>query len=92
VLDFGDFERAFLRLQEEVVLFQDFHDLVEYFAVFCHVLREDQYVFVHHCLEGCWRVGESEEHYAGFVQSAVGFKGCLPFIPLFDPYIVISPS
>jgi hypothetical protein len=46
---------------------------------------------IHHCLEGCWRVGQPEEHYHWFKESQVGYKGCLVLVLGDYPYHVISP-
>ncbi len=46
---------------------------------------------VHHGLERCWRVGESEIHDCGFEKSISGFKCCLFLIPFADSYVVITP-
>ena len=47
---------------------------------------------VHESLEGSRGVGEPKEHHCGFEESFVGDKGCLPLVPVFDPYIVVSPA
>jgi len=47
---------------------------------------------IHHGLECCGGVGESEKHYFWFEQSLVGGEGCFPFVSFLDPDIVISPS
>ncbi|KAF9807546.1 hypothetical protein IEO21_08161 [Rhodonia placenta] len=66
------------------------------FLMLCFVSGEDEYVIqedlVHHGLEGCGGVGEVKEHYQGFVQSLVSYKGSLPLITGFDLDIVVSPS
>jgi hypothetical protein len=55
----------------------------------CDFLSED---VVHHGLKGCWRICESKEHNRWFEQSFARFKGCLPFVSLFDTDVVVSPS
>jgi len=62
---------------------------IDRYPSFSYFFFED---VVYHGLEYCGGVGESEEHYFWFEQSLVGGEGCLPFIPFFDPDIVISPS
>ena len=47
---------------------------------------------VHHSLEGCWRISESEIHDCRFEKPVSGFERCFPFISLADPDIVIPPS
>jgi hypothetical protein len=46
---------------------------------------------VHHHLERCRGIGEAKEHYRGFKESLWGEKGSLPFIPWFDPNIIVPP-
>ena len=48
--------------------------------------------YVHHHLEGGWRIGEAKEHNRGFKESFWGKEGGLPFIAIFDTDIVIPPS
>src|SRR6266702_4929650 len=47
---------------------------------------------VHHGLERCWRVGESEIHNCGFEKSISGFKHHFLFVSFADSYVVITPS
>src|ERR1700761_6834356 len=47
---------------------------------------------VHHCLEGRWGIGETEEHDSRFIEPSVCFEGSLPLVPFLDLYIVIPPS
>ncbi|KAG5353135.1 hypothetical protein C0989_009979 [Termitomyces sp. Mn162] len=54
----------------------------------CNEVPED---VIHHCLEGGWAVGESEEHNKRFKQSPVGLEGSLLFIFLLDMHIVVAP-
>ena len=56
---------------------------------FCDEVSE--YV-IHHCLERGGGVGESEEHYCGFVQAMVSSKRRLPFISFFHSDVIVSPS
>ncbi len=51
-------------------------------------IRED---VVHHCLEGCWTVCESEEHHQGLEHAPVHPERGLPLVSLPDSHIVISP-
>ena len=46
---------------------------------------------IHHCLEGGWTVGESEEHDQWFKEPPVGPECCLPLISLGDAHIVVPP-
>src|SRR6266702_8036641 len=56
------------------------------------VLEDDIVVdVVHHGLEGCWRIGESEVHDRRFEKSVSGFECCLLFVSLTDVYVVIPP-
>ena len=71
-------------------------------------LGEDQYVVhvhtncaipdqlckdvIHHCLEGCGAVCQTEEHHQGFKQPPVCVEGGLPFIPVPHLDVVIPPS
>ena len=43
-------------------------------------------------LECCRGVAQTEEHYLGFIQPAVGGEGSFPFITLFDPYVIEAPA
>jgi hypothetical protein len=47
---------------------------------------------IHHCLEGCRAVCQTEVHHKGFKQAAVCAEGCLPFVTLLDVDIVESPA
>jgi hypothetical protein len=44
---------------------------------------------VHHHLECCREIGKAKEHYCRFEESLWGEEGSLPFVPWFDPDIVI---
>jgi hypothetical protein len=46
---------------------------------------------IHHHLECRRQVSESKEHYGGFEQPLSHFEHCFVFIPLFDPYVVVTP-
>jgi len=37
-------------------------------------------------------VSHSEEHHEGFEETAIGMKGCLPFVSGLDTYIIETPS
>ena len=56
--------------------------------VFENGISED---VVHHGLECCRRVGESEVHDSGFEESIPCFKRCFSFVALFDAYVIVSP-
>ena len=57
------------------------------------VLCDDIFVdLIHHGLEGCRGVTESEEHDCGLKESIACFERCFVFIALFDAYIVIPPA
>jgi len=47
---------------------------------------------VHHGLEGCQQICESEVHDRRFEQPIFGFKCCLGFVSFSDTYVVVSPS
>ncbi|PFH46802.1 hypothetical protein AMATHDRAFT_153753, partial [Amanita thiersii Skay4041] len=47
---------------------------------------------IHHGLKCRWGVCESEEHYQWFKQSLVCSEGCLPFITILDPDVIVAPS
>jgi len=47
---------------------------------------------VHHGLEGCGGVCESEEHHEQFKQASIGTECRLPFIALLHPDVVVTPS
>ncbi len=46
---------------------------------------------VHHGLECCRGIGESEIHDCGFEESVPCFKRRFAFVPLLDAYVVVSP-
>ena len=46
---------------------------------------------IHHCLECCGGVAQSEEHDSWFKQASVGLECGLPLITLFDLHIVEPP-
>ena len=46
---------------------------------------------VHHGLEGCWRVGESEVHDCRFEKSISCFKRHFRFVTFADAHIVVPP-
>ena len=62
----------------EVDAYQAFHDEVSENVI-------------HHGLEGCRAIGETEEHHQGLEQSSVGSEGSLPLITLLDPDIIVPP-
>src|SRR5258708_23146795 len=47
---------------------------------------------IHHCLECCRGVTQSEEHDSWLKQPSVSSERSLPLIPFLDPYVVESPS
>src|SRR5258708_5179615 len=47
---------------------------------------------IHHCLECCRGVAQSEEHDSWFEQTSIGSECGLPLIALFDPDIVEPPA
>ena len=47
---------------------------------------------IHHSLEGCRRITKSEVHDFSLEEATVCYERSLPFITLFDPYIVVTPS
>ena len=47
---------------------------------------------IHHGLECCWGIGESEIHYEGFKEAIFGFEGRFVFVPFFDTDVVVPPS
>jgi hypothetical protein len=47
--------------------------------------------FMHHHLEGCWAVGQSEIHHERFKESMVCMKCSLPFVSLANANIIIPP-
>ncbi|SRR6266702_1410610 len=57
-------------------------------------MLEDNVVIdvVHHGLERCWRVGESEIHDCRFKKSVSRFKCRFWFISLTDAHIIVAPS
>ena len=46
---------------------------------------------IHHCLECCRGVAQSEEHDGWFKQASVSSKCGLPLVALLDPHIVEPP-
>ncbi len=47
---------------------------------------------VHHGLERCWGIGESEIHDRRFKKSVSRFKCCFWFISFADAHVIITPS
>src|SRR6266702_3306230 len=47
---------------------------------------------VHHGLEGCWGIGESEIHDCRLEKSVSGFECGFLFVSFADAYIIVSPS
>src|SRR5258708_829385 len=47
---------------------------------------------IHHCLEHCRGVAQSEEHDSWFEQTSVSLECSLPLIALLDPHIVEPPT
>ena len=47
---------------------------------------------VHKSLEGCRRVGKSEEHYCWFKEALVHDEGGFPLVAVLDANIVIPPA
>jgi len=47
---------------------------------------------VHHGLECCWGVGESEIHHGRFKESVSGFKRGFLLIPFMNLDVVVTPS
>jgi len=47
---------------------------------------------VNHGLEGCWGVGQAEEHDGRFEQSVTCLEGGFPFVAFLDAYVVVSPT
>jgi len=46
---------------------------------------------IDHGLEGCWGVGQTEEHYLGLEESLGCEECCLPFVLFLDADVVVSP-
>jgi hypothetical protein len=42
-------------------------------------------------LEGCWQVSEAEEHDCRLKKSLQGKEGSLPFVPILNTNIIVSP-
>ena len=68
--------------------------------VYRHVVHVDSHLFccdqvseqgIHHGLEGCWRVGQTKEHYSWFKESFVHGEHCLPFVPFFYSHCIVPP-
>jgi hypothetical protein len=47
---------------------------------------------IHHGLEHCRAVGETQEHYEWFVEAMIGMKGCLPLVTFLESNIVEAPT
>ena len=47
--------------------------------------------FIHHSLEHCRGVAESEKHDCGFIGSSMADERGFPFITFLDPYVVVTP-
>jgi len=62
---------------------------VYHYNPFSYESSED---IVHHSLEGGGTVGHFKEHHERLEETAVGAKGCLPFISGLDTYVIETPS
>ncbi|KAG5349548.1 hypothetical protein C0989_003210 [Termitomyces sp. Mn162] len=96
-----------LQFEIELVMVEAFQDKAHDLAVLLQCFGVDKdvvkvykhYTFgnevlediLHHCLEGGWTIGESEEHDKRFKQPPVGLEGSLPFVSLMDAHIVVAP-
>ncbi len=47
---------------------------------------------IHHRLESCWGVCETEIHHGRFEKSISGFEGCLVFVPFANADVIVPPS
>src|SRR6202453_1153692 len=57
------------------------------------VLRDDIFIdLIHHGLECCGGVTESEKHNCGLKESIACFERCFVFIAFFNAYVVVSPA
>src|SRR6266481_973307 len=62
---------------------------IAYHLTIVDELMED---IIHHHLECCGRVTQSEEHDSWFKQPLVSSECSLPLVPFLDPHVVESPS
>ena len=101
------FERAFLGLEVESMLFEYVQDSGHYCSmmfncvgIYQDVVHIDRHIafvnevlkdVVHHCLESGRTICEAEEHDKGFKEASIHLKGSFPLITLLDSYVVISP-
>ena len=67
---------------ENVVKVDDDHTLMD------KVTEE----FVHHGLERCGRIGETEEHDGRFEEAHIGAECGLPFVALLNAHMVVTPA
>ena len=75
------------------MLFEGFREDEDVVQVHHHYSFHNEFSedVVHHGLEGGGAVGEAEEHYQRFKESAVGAEGSLPLIPFFHADIIETP-
>jgi hypothetical protein len=76
------FVGAWFGVDGDVIHIDGEPSLSHFFAEYC----------VYHHLEGCWRVGEAEEHDGGFKKSFWGEECGLPFVSILDTDIIVSLS
>jgi hypothetical protein len=56
------------------------------------IVNLDSENFVHHGLESSGWIRKAKEHDSGFVETAIGSKGGLPFISFLYTDIVVTPT
>jgi hypothetical protein len=104
VLDMHLLKLALVVSQVELVFMQALHDYLADVVMFFQGVSEDEDIvqvdnnhplqdevvedLVHHCLEGCGAVCQTEIHHEGFEQAVVCMESCLPFVTLLDADVV----
>jgi hypothetical protein len=108
VFHLGYRERAFLKLQVQMVVLEPLENLLRSFLVLSLPGRVDEQVVhindeppfsdkvaeevVHECLEHGGGVAEAEEHDGGLEETKGSDECCLPVVLRSDQYIIISPA
>ena len=69
-----------------MVSHEDVIHIDDHNCIICEFIED-----VHHYLECCQTIHETEKHDQGFKQASVCPKGCLPLVSFLDLYIVVSP-
>src|SRR5258705_10274372 len=91
VLNFLLLKLTFLWLEKQPLLSEGSKDLAGDLPVFREGVRVNEDI-IHHCLECCRGVTQSEKHDSWFEQPLVSLECGLPLVTFLDLHIVESPA